>query len=116
MKSKCPRCGGVVRWQVRGARRVAFCACTRSGPVIDAPLDTSPAGVEQPEAWRVFLTIPGVNIEIARTFYAHGWRTLDDIHAISDEELLSIPGIGPIRAARIRGWLVNDEQEEEYDG
>ena len=47
----------------------------------------------------------GVNVRIARSLYAAGVRSLDDLRRASDAELLAIRGVGPATVRRLRAHL-----------
>lgn len=106
MKDKvCPKCGAELRWVQRNENLVGCCVCNPAGPVIAI----NPPALDEP--WRALQILPGVSSEIARALWAMGLHTIAAIQAASDEVLLSVSGIGPIRAAKIRG-LIKDESEE----
>lgn len=92
MKERCLRCGASQRWVRDGKCRVC------GGNVL---------AVFEP--WRELLKLSGVSSEIARALYAMGLRTVEDVQRASDEVLLSVPGIGPVRAAKIRGLILDSK-------
>jgi hypothetical protein len=49
--------------------------------------------------------IPGVSTSIAEVLYSEGIKTKENVKVASDEELLSIPGIGPGRLRQIRAYF-----------
>ena len=49
--------------------------------------------------------IPGIGIKNCKTFYKAGYMTPDSIISASDEELLSIPGVGISFIKKLRKTL-----------
>jgi len=104
----CPQCGREVVWLVRGAKEKAYCMCNPYGPVMERDF---PPPVEIPETHLVgldLLDLPGVNREIMGALVAQGYTTIAQVQSATDEALLAISGIGPIRLSRIRGVIHND--------
>jgi len=90
VKERCSRCGSSLRWARDGKCRV----CSNNVLAV-------------PKPWSELLELPGISSEIARALYAMGLRTVADVQRASDEVLLSVPGIGPVRVAKIRGLISN---------
>lgn len=99
MSNECPCCGEQLRWEKVGNREHGYCKCNPYGPVIERDVLENP--------WHELLAIPGVNREIAKALCAIGLCSIAEIEKATDETLLSVPGIGPIRAAKIRGLITN---------
>ncbi len=91
MKERCLQCGASARWMRNGRCRV----CGNH---------SAPSAMVEP--WRALLRLPGISSEIAQAMYALGLHTVEDVRNASDEVLLSVPGIGPVRAAKIRGLIL----------
>lgn len=54
-----------------------------------------------------FTTLSGVGDELAALFVERGWQSFDDLRNATDEQLLSLSGIGLAKLAKIRSQLVN---------
>lgn len=99
---RCPKCGGVLRWERRGTRSVGYCACNSVGPVLDAPLDAQDVAVLGAELFE----IPGFKRELVGALVDRGLLTFDDLNAATDAQLLAVSGIGPVRLQQLRRFLV----------
>ncbi len=97
MKDKvCPKCGAELRWVQRASSIVGCCVCNPRGPVVT--FYTKP----DTEPWRALQALPGISTEIARALYALGLQTPAAVREATDDVLLSVPGIGKMRLAKIR--------------
>ena len=47
--------------------------------------------------------LPGVGASMAQKLYQAGFRTVEEVQAASDDELLALPGLGKGLLARVRG-------------
>lgn len=100
----CPKCGRELRWELRGARQAGFCTCNPAGPVIETDIEVDETQQQQPVGTELF-DLPGVNREIVGALVAYGFTTIEQVKNASDDELLTVSGIGPARLAAIRGLI-----------
>ncbi len=102
----CPKCAAPVLWVTRGDREKAFCRCNPYGPVMERPLPPPPTDL--PDAGIIGLElfdIPGLNRETVGALVGIGITTFADVRAATDETLLAVPGIGPVRLAKIKEFI-----------
>jgi DNA ligase (NAD+) len=75
---------------------------TSSEKAIDELFKVLPLPLEN---WFGGLSIPLCATSTMRAIVDAGYETLEAIRTISEEDLLSIPGVGPKRAKALRAWL-----------
>lgn len=84
-----------------------------AGPATEAPADERstaprpPPFADLPDLAGV-VSIRGVGQRTVRNLATAGFATVDDIAGATDEDLLSVPGVGPTTAARLKAYAVGD--------
>jgi hypothetical protein len=63
------------------------------------------ATVEETRLFFVGTRAAGVNVAIARALFAARIRSVSQLHAADDAQLLQIPGVGPATVRRLRAWF-----------
>lgn len=53
-------------------------------------------------------TIKGIGADLAQELSRRGWLTKEDLAAVSDRDLLAVPGIGLKKLAEIRSAIAED--------
>jgi len=104
-EANCPRCGRpITQWGGIAGREWGYCACNPAGPVLDRPAPVA-AGAAPAQTGIELLVLPGINLEIMGALVERGYTTIAQVQAATDEALLAISGIGPVRLAKIRGII-----------